>query len=174
MASCSFSARQIAAEMLHDHLDRVHRGLSQPADRRIGHDPRQLGEHILVPARLVHQHDSLLGADPARRALAAAFILEKAQQVERHRLHIVLVGQNDDRSACVRYRARPPTAPHGGGAGGSCPDAPPPPPLLSPSAAPAPQRAPPPPRLTWIVVGGAPPAPSSKSEEHPTDPRSQS
>ena len=45
-----------------------------------------------------HQLDRLLGADAARRALAAALVLEEAHQVERHRLHVVLVGQHDDRA----------------------------------------------------------------------------
>src|ERR1700734_3970483 len=44
-----------------------------------------------------HQLGRLLGADPAWRALAAALILEELHQVKSHRLHIVLVGQNDNR-----------------------------------------------------------------------------
>ena len=36
---------------------------------------------------LLHQHRRLLGADPARRALAAALVLEEAHQVERRALH---------------------------------------------------------------------------------------
>ena len=44
-----------------------------------------------------HQRDRLFAADPAGRALAAAFVLEKAQQVERDVGHIVLVGQDHHR-----------------------------------------------------------------------------
>ena len=51
----------------------------------------------LVPVRRRHQLDRLLGADAAGRALAAALVLEEAHQVERHRLHVVLVGEDDDR-----------------------------------------------------------------------------
>ena len=39
----------------------------------------------------------LFGADPARRALAAALILEEFHEVERHCLHIVLVRQDHNR-----------------------------------------------------------------------------
>src|SRR6185503_5724865 len=46
---------------------------------------------------LGHQLDSFFGAGAARRALAAALVLEEPHQVQRHRLHVVLVGQNDNR-----------------------------------------------------------------------------
>ena len=39
--------------------------------------------------------DRLLAADPARRALAAALILEEAQQVQRHGSQVVAIGQDD-------------------------------------------------------------------------------
>ncbi len=51
----------------------------------------------LVPVRRGQQLDGLLGAGAARRALAAALVLEEAQQVQRHRLHVVLVGEDDHR-----------------------------------------------------------------------------
>src|SRR5262249_57586883 len=44
-----------------------------------------------------HQGGGLLGAGRAGRALAAALVLEEAHQVEPHRLHIVLVGEDDNR-----------------------------------------------------------------------------
>ena len=50
-----------------------------------------------IPVRRAHQLDRLLGADPARRALAAALVLEEAHQVERHVLHVVLVAEDHDR-----------------------------------------------------------------------------
>ena len=58
---------------------------------------RKLGQQRRVPRALLHQLDGLLGADPAGRALAAALVLEEPHQVERHRLHVVLVGQDHNR-----------------------------------------------------------------------------
>src|SRR6516225_10591756 len=45
-----------------------------------------------------HQLDRLLGARAARRALPAAFVLEKPQQVQRYRSDVVLVREHDHRS----------------------------------------------------------------------------
>ena len=87
-------------------LDRVHRRLAQAADRGVAHDPRQFLQQRLVPVRRGHQLHRLFGADAARRALAAALILEKAQQVERHRLHVVLVGEHDNRGRAGKAAVR--------------------------------------------------------------------
>src|SRR3954453_23116380 len=88
---------QIVAEILEHAEQRVRRGLSQPADRGISHRGGQFGQQRLVPRPGCHQLDRLLGSCPARRALSAALILEKAHQVERHRLHVVALGQDHDR-----------------------------------------------------------------------------
>src|SRR5262249_56014575 len=66
--------------------------------------------------------DGLLGSGPAGSALAAAF-LEEAHEVERHCIHIVLVGESDNRvrpprssrivlpaTLCERKLLRPPYA----------------------------------------------------------------
>src|SRR5258707_11922538 len=81
--------------MLEHAEHRVGGGLAQAADRRIAHHGGELLEQRLVPARPLHQLDGLLGAGAARRALAAALVLEEPHQVEGHRLHVVLVGQDD-------------------------------------------------------------------------------
>ena len=52
-----------------------------------------------VPPPRAHQLDRLLRAVAAGRALAAALVLEEAHEVERHRLHVVLVGQDHHRVA---------------------------------------------------------------------------
>src|SRR6266481_4205474 len=49
--------------------------LAEAADRRIAHRLAQFVQQLPVPDRPFHQQCRLLGADPARRALAAAFIL---------------------------------------------------------------------------------------------------
>src|SRR3954447_26249384 len=77
-------SRQILPGMLQYLLDRVHRRLAKTADRGVAHHHLQIVEQLFVPARAVHQHDRLFGADPARRTLAAAFVLEEAHQIERH------------------------------------------------------------------------------------------
>ena len=77
-------------------VERIGRRLAEAADRGVGHRPAEFLEQRLVPCGLLHQLHRLFGADPARRALAAAFVLEEAHEVERHRLHVVLIGQDDD------------------------------------------------------------------------------
>ena len=47
-----------------------------------------------VPRTLLHELHRLLGSDAAGRALAAALVLEELQEVQRDRLHIVLLGQD--------------------------------------------------------------------------------
>src|SRR5882724_10393603 len=74
-------------EKLQDAQQRVWRRLAQAADRRVLHQLGKLGEQADVPRPLLHQFRGLLAADAARRALAAAFVLEEAHQVERHGLH---------------------------------------------------------------------------------------
>jgi len=54
------------------------------------------------PRRPLHDLDRLLGADPARRALAAALVLEEFEEIERDRAHAVLVGKNDDGVAATK------------------------------------------------------------------------
>src|SRR5215218_5469685 len=80
---------KVVAEMFQHLFDRVHGGLAKTANRRVGHNLRELVEQGLVPARLLHDVDRLFRADAARCALAAALVLEKSQEVERHGAHVV-------------------------------------------------------------------------------------
>src|SRR6202030_1942852 len=50
------------------------------------------------PCGTVIRLNALLGAGAAWRALATALVLEEAQQVQRHRFHVVLVGEDDHRT----------------------------------------------------------------------------
>src|SRR3954462_9707009 len=81
--------REIVAEILEYASQRVRRSLSEPADRGIAHCGRELGQQRLIPRSRCHQLDGLLGSSAAGGALAAAFILEEAHQVERDGLHVV-------------------------------------------------------------------------------------
>src|SRR6185437_11841742 len=58
---------------------------------------RQLRQQVHVPRAALHQLDRLLGADAARRALTAALVLEELEQIQSDGLHVILVGQNDNR-----------------------------------------------------------------------------
>src|SRR5258708_241121 len=78
---------------------RVHRRLAEAADRGVAHHLGKLAEEILVPRRRFHDLDRLLRADAAGRALAAALILEEAQEIEGDRAHAVALGEHDDRVA---------------------------------------------------------------------------
>ena len=91
------AACQILAEILEHAAQRIGRRLAEAADRGVAHRGGQLVQQRLVPRPGCHQLDGLLGADAAGRALAAAFVLEEPHQVERHRLHVVLLGQDDNR-----------------------------------------------------------------------------
>src|SRR6516225_8288927 len=66
---------------------RIWSRLAEAANRGVAHRRGKLSEERLVPRPRRHQHRSLLGADPAWRALAAALVLEELHQIERHRLH---------------------------------------------------------------------------------------
>src|SRR5262249_55521783 len=61
------------------------------------HGVTEFRQQRRIPHAALHELHGLFGADPARRALAAAFILEEAHQVQRRRLDVVLVRQDDDR-----------------------------------------------------------------------------
>src|SRR5271155_3874581 len=50
----------------------IGRCLAEAADRSVAHGGGKLGQQRLVPRPRRHQHRRLLGAGPARRALAAA------------------------------------------------------------------------------------------------------
>src|SRR5690349_14579621 len=58
-------------EIFDDTCDGIGRRLAEAADGRVHHRLRKVGEQRLVPPRLAHQHRRLVGADAARRALAA-------------------------------------------------------------------------------------------------------
>src|SRR5260370_25473759 len=88
---------KIVRKILQHALKRIWGGLTETADRGIAHRGRQLLEQALVPGSVRHQLHGLFGPHPARRALAPALVLEEAHQVERHRLHVIMLGQNDNR-----------------------------------------------------------------------------
>jgi hypothetical protein len=75
---------------------RIGRGLAEAADGGVCHHLGQVGEQVGVPVAGAHELHGLLRAVAAGRALAAALVLEEAHQVQRHGLHVVLVGQDDD------------------------------------------------------------------------------
>ena len=93
---------QILREELDHGHQRIGSRLAEAADRGIGHDLRQVLEQGRVPRLLRHKLNGLLGAIPAGRALAAALVLEELHEVQGYGLHIVLVGQNDNRVASRR------------------------------------------------------------------------
>src|SRR5918992_1247339 len=82
--------------MLEDALDRVHGRLAETADRRVAHDLGEIAEERLVPSAVRHDLNRLLRADAARRALAAALVLEELEEIEGDAPHVVLVGEDDD------------------------------------------------------------------------------
>src|SRR5919198_2796150 len=88
---------QLLRKILEHAQQRIGRSLTETADRSVAHSVRKFRQQGLVPGTGCHQLGRLLGSHSARGALAAAFILEEAHQIERHRLHIVLVGQDDNR-----------------------------------------------------------------------------
>src|SRR6266851_2672785 len=88
---------EIVGKILQDAKKRIWGRLAEAADRRIAHGGRELIEQAFVPRSIRHQLRRLLGPDPAGRALAAALVLEEAHQVQRHRLHVVMLGQNHNR-----------------------------------------------------------------------------
>ena len=69
-------------EVFVDAANRIWRGLSKPANRGITHHLRQVFQRASIPNRCQHQRGGLGGADTARRALAATFVLEKPHDVE--------------------------------------------------------------------------------------------
>ncbi len=75
---------------------RVGRRLSEAADGGVGHDLIQVFERGVIPLRSLHELRGLAGADAAGRALAAAFVLEKAHDVERGVAGPVLIAEHDD------------------------------------------------------------------------------
>ena len=78
-------------------VDRVWRSLSQTADGRIAHHLFQIADGFFIQlARLTQQFAHLFGAPSARGALAAAFMGEEVEQVERCILDVVLVGKYHD------------------------------------------------------------------------------
>src|SRR6476659_2339652 len=82
---------QIVAEVLEYAREGIGRSLPESADRGVAHRGGQLVQQRLIPWPGCHQLDGLFGSGAAGRALAAAFVLEEAHQVERYRFHVVLV-----------------------------------------------------------------------------------
>src|ERR1044072_8253417 len=68
-------------EVTHHAHERIRRGLPQVAEGGVAQRLRELVEQRAVPDWSLHEHARLLRADPAGRALAAAFVLEEAHQV---------------------------------------------------------------------------------------------
>src|SRR5215470_9473718 len=81
---------KLLGKILEHAQQRVGGRLAEAADRGVAHGVRQFRQQRLIPWTACHQLDRLLGSGAARRALSAAFVLEEAHQVERHRFHIVL------------------------------------------------------------------------------------
>jgi hypothetical protein len=96
-AHCEDASTQVVREEPEERPDRVGGSLAQAADRGVRHRPRELQEQCLVPPIGRHQRDRLLATDPAWGALPAALVREEAQQVERDRLEVVLIGKHDHR-----------------------------------------------------------------------------
>src|SRR6266446_4034590 len=67
---------ELIREIFNDCRQRIRGRLAQTADRCIPHRLAQFVEQLAVPDRFLHQQRRLLGADTARRALTAAFVLE--------------------------------------------------------------------------------------------------
>src|SRR5215813_13150770 len=67
---------ELVGKVFHHADQRVRRGLTQSADRGVAHQLGELVEQAFVPLAVLHQLGRLLGADAARRALAAALVLE--------------------------------------------------------------------------------------------------
>src|SRR5262245_23908512 len=88
---------QLLGKIFQHAQQRVGRRLAEAADRGVAHGVRELGQQRLIPGAGCHQLGGLLGSRPAGRALAATLVLEEAHQVERHRFHIVLVGEDHNR-----------------------------------------------------------------------------
>src|SRR5690606_15870554 len=87
---------KIVPEMSEKVVDRIGRSLSQPADGRIAHHQFEVTDGSLVGAAfLLQQCDHLFGAFAAWRALAAAFVLEELQEVDRDVLDIVGLREDD-------------------------------------------------------------------------------
>src|SRR5450432_1275590 len=88
---------EIVGEILKYAQKRIWGRLAETADRGILHGGGQLLEQALVPRSAGHELRGLLGPHPAGRALAAALVLEEAHQVQGHRLHVILLRQDDNR-----------------------------------------------------------------------------
>src|SRR3954470_13119201 len=78
-----FMCLNLVPEVLHDGADRVGRGLSEPADRCVGHGDRELLQQLPIPLRLLHELHRLGGPDAAWRALPARLVLEELHEVHR-------------------------------------------------------------------------------------------
>src|SRR5262245_28883641 len=87
---------QLLREVFQHAQQRVRRCLSEAADRSVAHHLRDLRQQRGIPRTFFHQLHGLLAADTARRALAATFILEELQQVQRHGFHVVFVRQENN------------------------------------------------------------------------------
>src|SRR3546814_710804 len=93
-----FAISEVLAEMPQQVTDGVGRGLAEPADRCVARHRFEVADRRLVErALLLEQRHHLAGALAARRALAAAFVPEESEQVERHRLGAVAVREHHDR-----------------------------------------------------------------------------
>src|SRR5690348_16958835 len=80
-----------------DAADRVGGGLSEAADRRIGHRDGQLFQQRRIPLLRLHEARRLRGAHAARRALAARLVLEELHQVQRRIARLVVLREDDHR-----------------------------------------------------------------------------
>src|SRR5258707_6318367 len=77
----------VLAEMHQQVIDRIGRGLTEAANRRIAHDRLQVAQRRLVQNTFrLQQRHHLAPSLAAPRAPAPAFPAEELQQVERHAL----------------------------------------------------------------------------------------
>src|SRR5215475_7762014 len=90
-------SRQFIRKIFQNTQQRIWGRLAKPTNRRIAHRRRQLFQELYVPGTLGHQLGRFLGPDAAGRALAAALVLEKLHQIQRHSLDVVLVGEDHNR-----------------------------------------------------------------------------
>src|SRR5947209_1832519 len=77
------SSRDFLREVLDDGESRIRRRLAEPADGRIHHRLRQLGQERLVPRGTLHELERLDGSDATGRALTAGFPGKESHEVAR-------------------------------------------------------------------------------------------
>ena len=80
---------------MNDTAHRIGRCLTQAANRGVNHHGAQIFQRRQVPVLGFHQLRGLAGTDPARGALATAFVGKKAHHVVRRIARPVVLAQHD-------------------------------------------------------------------------------